>query len=274
MHTEAGLQICAEWRSTQVCPTGETYTVSQDNHLHFQGHHPLGALSLQLRSSPSASLRNQTFPGTSRQRPGHDFHPARQRSPTEGPESGRGGARSTALSTWTAGRQAPARPAAPGTEGRPPGPRGIAPSQSARGIRGPAREKGVAGVAGEGPGWGTTPKTELRRRVRSNPEAQELGDPGMRGGKGIRRGPGAAVGRVPRVSGPTRSPGQKREEESPGPTQRDALRQSRAEENSAARGRAAPGVRGAHGPRDSPRWRRRRRRTTRGRTRPVSSGGT
>lgn len=66
-------------------------------------------------------------------------------------------------------------------------------------------------------------------------------------GKGARRAPEAAAGRVPGVSGPTRSLGLRREEESPGPTQRDTVKESRAETGSAVRRRAAPGARARTG---------------------------
>lgn len=167
------MQINAEWRSTLVCPTGETYTGPQNNHLpNFTTTSritpPTWGLSLQLCPIPSASLRNQTFLVTPRQQPAHDVHPAGQRSPTEGPESGG---------------------AAPGLLPCPPGLRGAQPppGPQPQGQRGaglpsePCGDNAGVGSGGQhgrsGRRWGGGASLE-RGRMEDNPETPAGGGGG------------------------------------------------------------------------------------------------
>lgn len=215
------MQINAEWRSTLVCPTGETYTGPQNNHLpNFTTTSritpPTWGLSLQLCPIPSASLRNQTFLVTPRQQPAHDVHPAGQRSPTEGPESGGAAPGLLPCPPGLRGAQPPPGPQPQGQRGAglPSEPCGDNAGVGSGGQHGRSgRRWGGGGVAGKGPDGGQPRNTGRRRRGQSNPQGQELRDLGMSGREGAGRGPGAVAGSL-RVSGATQSSGLRREESS------------------------------------------------------------
>lgn len=136
----------------------------------------------------------------------------------------------------------------------------------------PGVRRGRAGA------WRQPRNTGLRRRrLRSDSEAvgarrpgregpgkgpERLGDSGEEGPQGLRanaeRPPEGGVAGADSAGGADGKPRNGR-----------ALPSKRG-----LRGRGAQGARNAHGPRDSPRWRRRRRWTTPSRARPASSGGT
>lgn len=151
----------------RACPTGETYAAQQDNHLpNFtttsRMTHPFGVLSLKLPDSICLTQKSN-FPSdretaASSGRPPSPVTPsAPSLGLTGGPESPPGGAGSAVLPTWMpAGREAPARPAAPGTEGRPPRPRGAGREQSKSGEQGKSR-----GSPGKGRGLETTQKHRI-----------------------------------------------------------------------------------------------------------------
>lgn len=211
------MQINAEWRSTLVCPTGETYTGPQNNHLpNFTTTSritpPTWGLSLQLCPIPSASLRNQTFLVTPRQQPAHDVHPAGQRSPTEGPESGGAAPGLLPCPPGLRGAQPPPGPQPQGQRGAglPSEPCGDNAGVGSGGQHGRSGRRWGGGRRWKGAGWRTTQKhrPEEEGAIQSpGPGAERPGD--ERQG----RGPGAVAGSL-RVSGATQSSGLRREESS------------------------------------------------------------
>lgn len=152
----------------RACPTGEIYATQQDNHLpNFTTTsritHPFGVLSLKLCPIPSASLRNQTFLVTGRQRPAQGVHPAPQRpalrvsdsQEVRSPRRVAPGPLSCPPGCLRGAKPLPG-PQPRGRKGARLGPRGAGWEQSKRGEQGKPR-----GSPGKGRGLETTQKHRI-----------------------------------------------------------------------------------------------------------------
>lgn len=140
MHTEDGLHINTEQRSSppplprvrldpviRLCRTGELTWPSRATIFPISPLPrlpPSGALSFLLCPRPSASLRNQTFPVTDRQRPVEDVYPGRYRSmlrvsdsqKVQSPRPGRGARTSSPTRSPGDGGTHATAPAEPGRD--------------------------------------------------------------------------------------------------------------------------------------------------------------